>query len=83
MIDLPALVGHEQAGTVVESGDGVTEFSSATASSRSILAPCGQCFFCLRGQENSVIHLILPNGAYAEFIKIPARIVARKHARHS
>ena len=39
-------------------------------------APCGQCYFCSRGQENLCDDLLFNNGAYAEFIRIPARIVA-------
>ena len=35
MIVPPALFGHELAGTVVEAGDGVSDFLPATASSRS------------------------------------------------
>ena len=40
-------------------------------------APCGQCYFCERGQENLCDDLLFNNGAYAEFIRIPARIVAK------
>ena len=77
MIVPPALFGHELAGTVVESGDGVTDFSPGDRVVALNSAPCGQCFFCLRGQENLCDDLIFNNGAYAEFIKIPARIVAK------
>jgi L-iditol 2-dehydrogenase len=40
-------------------------------------APCGQCYFCLRNQENLCDDLLFNNGAYAEFIRIPSRIVAK------
>jgi L-iditol 2-dehydrogenase len=40
-------------------------------------APCGHCYFCERGQENLCDDLLFNNGAYAEFIRIPARIVAK------
>jgi L-iditol 2-dehydrogenase len=40
-------------------------------------APCGECYFCQRGQENLCDDLLFNNGAYAEFIRIPARIVAK------
>jgi len=72
MIVPPALFGHEMAGTVVEEdfvpGGRVVALNSA---------PCGQCYFCERGQENLCDDLLFNNGAYAEFIRIPERIVAK------
>ncbi|MFI5105917.1 MAG: zinc-binding dehydrogenase, partial [Terriglobales bacterium] len=38
-------------------------------------APCGACFYCLKHQENLCEDLLFNNGAYAEYIKIPRRIV--------
>ncbi len=77
MIVPPALFGHEQAGTVVEAGDGVTDFAPGDRVVALNSAPCGKCYFCLRGQENLCDDLLFNNGAYAEFIKIPERIVAK------
>jgi L-iditol 2-dehydrogenase len=77
MIVPPALFGHELAGTVVESGQGVSDFSPGDRVVALNSAPCGLCYFCLRGQENLCDDLIFNNGAYAEFIKIPERIVAK------
>ncbi|MGD0787039.1 MAG: zinc-binding dehydrogenase [Terracidiphilus sp.] len=77
MIVPPALFGHELAGIVVEAGDGVTAFASGDRVVALNSAPCGQCFFCERGQENLCDDLLFNNGAYAEFIRIPARIVAK------
>jgi L-iditol 2-dehydrogenase len=76
MIVPPALFGHEMAGTVVEAGAGVKEFTPGARVVALNSAPCGHCFFCLRGQENLCDDLLFNNGAYAEFIRIPARIVA-------
>jgi L-iditol 2-dehydrogenase len=77
MIVPPALFGHELAGTVVEAGEGVTEFATGDRVVALNSAPCGQCYFCARGQENLCDDLLFNNGAYAEFIRIPARIVAK------
>lgn len=77
MIVPPALFGHELAGTVVEAGDGVTDFAPGDRVVALNSAPCGQCYFCERGQENLCDDLLFNNGAYAEFIRIPARIVAK------
>jgi L-iditol 2-dehydrogenase len=77
MIVPPALFGHELAGTIVEAGEGVTDFAPGDRVVALNSAPCGQCYFCLRGQENLCDDLLFNNGAYAEFIKIPERIVAK------
>ncbi len=76
MIVPPALFGHELAGTVLEAGEGVTGFAAADRVVALNSAPCGQCYFCERGQENLCDDLLFNNGAYAEFIRVPARIVA-------
>src|ERR1035437_63509 len=77
MIVPPALFGHELAGTVVESGEGVEGFPSGSRVVALNSAPCGECYFCKRGQQNLCDDLMFNNGAYAEFIRIPARIVAK------
>jgi L-iditol 2-dehydrogenase len=77
MIVPPALFGHEQAGTIIEVGEGVTDFAPGDRVVALNSAPCGECYFCQRGQENLCDDLLFNNGAYAEFIRIPARIVAK------
>ena len=81
MIVPPALFGHELAGTVVQAGQGVTDFSDGDRVVALNSAPCGQCYFCEHGQENLCDDLLFNNGAYAEFIRIPSRIVAKNTLR--
>ena len=38
-------------------------------------APCNVCMFCRKGQPNLCEDLLFNNGAYAEYIRIPGRIV--------
>ena len=77
MIVPPALFGHELAGTVVEAGEGVTGFAPGDRVVALNSAPCGECYFCEHGQENLCDDLLFNNGAYAEFIRIPSRIVSK------
>jgi len=77
MIVPPALFGHEMAGTVVEVGAGAEGFAAGDRVVALNSAPCGACYYCERGQENLCDDLLFNNGAYAEFIRIPARIVAK------
>jgi L-iditol 2-dehydrogenase len=81
MIVPPALFGHELAGTVVEAGKDVTEFAPGARVVALNSAPCGHCYFCEHGQENLCDDLLFNNGAYAEFIRVPARIVAKNTLR--
>jgi len=77
MLTLDRLFGHELAGTVDSVGDGVTAFRVADRVVPLNSAPCDACFFCRNGQQNLCDDLLFNNGAYAEFIRIPARIAAR------
>ena len=77
MIVPPAVFGHELAGDVVAAGEDVTKFSIGQRVVAANSAPCDQCFFCRRGLQNLCEDLLFNNGAYAEYIRIPARIVER------
>jgi L-iditol 2-dehydrogenase len=77
MIVPPAVFGHELAGDVVAVGEGVTKFSVGDRVVAANSAPCDECFFCRRGLQNLCEDLLFNNGAYAEYIRIPARIVER------
>ncbi len=75
MIVPPALFGHELAGVVEEVGPGVKHFSKGMHVVALNSAPCQMCFYCSKHQENLCENLLFNNGAYAEYIKIPRRIV--------
>ena len=77
MIVPPAVFGHELAGDVVALGPGVTKFSLGQRVVAANSAPCEQCFFCRRNLQNLCEDLLFNNGAYAEYIRIPSRIVER------
>lgn len=81
MIVPPAVFGHELAGDVVALGDGVEKFHIGERVVAANSAPCQECFFCRRGLENLCEDLLFNNGAYAEYIRIPARIVERNTYR--
>lgn len=75
MIVPPAVFGHEMAGVVEEIGAGVESFHPGMRVVAANSGPCNQCFFCERHLANLCEDLLFLNGAYAEFIKIPERIV--------
>lgn len=75
MITLPAPLGHELAGDVVEVGEAVRHFEVGERVVAANSAPCLKCFFCRRDEKNLCENLLFVNGAYAEFIRIPGRVV--------
>ncbi|HJW19867.1 MAG TPA: alcohol dehydrogenase catalytic domain-containing protein [Candidatus Nitrosotalea sp.] len=77
MLTPPVTFGHEMAGTVHEVGAGVTGFRKGDRVVALNSAPCDKCYFCKRNQQNLCDDLLFNNGAYAEFIRIPARIVEK------
>jgi L-iditol 2-dehydrogenase len=77
MIVPPALFGHELAGDIVKMGSEVEGFKIGQRVVAANSAPCGQCFFCSKGQDNLCEDLLFNNGAYAEYIRIPERIVSK------
>jgi L-iditol 2-dehydrogenase len=77
MIVPPALFGHELAGDIVAVGEDVRKFRVGQRVVAANSAPCMECFYCRRGSQNLCEDLLFNNGAYAEYIRIPARIVER------
>ncbi len=75
MIVPPALFGHELAGVIEEVGAGVSGFKKGMRVVALNSAPCQMCFYCSKHQENLCEDLLFNNGAYAEYIRIPKRIV--------
>lgn len=73
----PTPFGHEYAGTVEEVGKDVNRFEAGMRVVATNSAPCGTCFFCKRGKPNLCNQLknSLVNGAYAEYIRVPAPVV--------
>lgn len=80
-ITLPAVIGHEIAGTVVEAGEDVDGYAVGDAV---VLSPagwsCGECRICRRGQENLCGNRVALSyeypGGFAEYVAVPAPLVA-------
>jgi L-iditol 2-dehydrogenase len=75
MIRPPAVFGHEVAGVVEEVGSGGEGPSPGTAVAVANSAPCGDCYYCRHDTPSLCDDLLFWNGAYAEFARVPARVV--------
>ncbi len=74
---MPTPFGHEFAGDLAAVGSAVRGWHEGDPVMAVPTAPCGHCYFCRRRQENlcdSVMDTMVL-GAYAEYIKIPARLL--------
>ena len=77
MLQPPIPFGHELAGIASAVGPGVTKFAVGDRVVPLNSAPCDACFFCRHNQQNLCDDLLFNNGAYAEYLRIPARIVEK------
>lgn len=81
MIVPPAVFGHELSGIISEVHPDAAEWKTGERVVAANSAPCGQCFYCHNGQENLCDDLLFLNGAYAESIVVPARLVQKNLLR--
>jgi L-iditol 2-dehydrogenase len=81
MIVPPAVFGHELAGTIDAIGEGVTDWRPGDRVVAANSAPCGGCFYCDIDREELCEDLLFLNGAYAEYLTVPRRIVQKNLLR--
>jgi len=74
---MPTPFGHEFAGEIADAGSHVRGFREGDPVMAVPTAPCGRCYYCQRAQENlcETVMDTMVLGAYAEYIKLPARLV--------
>jgi L-iditol 2-dehydrogenase len=77
MLRVPTPFGHEMAGTVVAEGGGAAGFAPGARVVVLNSASCGACGYCRRGRENLCSDLAYLNGAFAEYLLVPERVVRR------
>lgn len=75
MITVPSVFGHEFSGTIAAVGARVQGFQEGTRVVANNSAPCHRCYYCRRHLANLCEDLLFLNGAYAEYIAVPQRIV--------
>lgn len=74
---VPSGFGHEFAGTIHSLGKKVKGFSVGDRVVAANSAPCRKCYYCRIQEYNLCEDLNFLNGAFADYIKIPAPIAAQ------
>ena len=75
MITVPSLFGHEMAGEIAAVGSSVHHFKEGDRVVVANSAPCESCVYCAHDRENLCTDIHYLNGAFAEYIRVPARFV--------
>jgi len=77
---LPQILGHEPAGVVAVTGDGVTDWMPGDRVAFVAARPCGQCSYCRANRENLCVSLVVPgvdgDGAMAEYAVADQRFLS-------
>ncbi len=75
----PLTMGHEVSGEIVDVGSGVTAWKKGERVVPGISGPCGRCADCHGGRANlcAAGHADRLWGAFAEYVRVPAGVVAR------
>lgn len=76
MLNPPTLFGHEASGRIVAVGAGIKNWQIGDRVVANNSAPCTKCFFCQRKEYSLCPNLTWNNGTFAQYLKIPAPIVA-------
>ena len=71
----PSLFGHQFSGEIVKTGKNVKNFSRGQRVVSLNSAPCFECHFCKIKRFSLCENIEFLNGAYAEYIAVPERIV--------
>jgi L-iditol 2-dehydrogenase len=82
----PIVMGHEAAGTIAETGPGVSGWNAGDRVTFDSTISCGACWHCRRGEINLCDNRRVlgvscaeyrQDGAFAELVAVPARILYR------
>jgi len=76
MIVRGSVFGHEWAGDIAELGEGVKDFAIGDRVVAANSVPCFRCYYCKLQRYSMCENILYNNGAYAEYIKIPANILS-------
>ncbi len=76
-LDFPHILGSDFSGTIATLGSGVTGWPIGQKVVANPTLWCGHCAFCIAGRQNQCEHFAILGehvpGAYAEYVRVPAK----------
>ncbi|MFA1820139.1 zinc-dependent dehydrogenase [Virgibacillus oceani] len=79
----PSIIGHELAGTVVEVGKNINDFTVGERVGVAPVIPCGNCYYCQNAMENVCANRTAIgyeyDGGFAEYVRIPKTALQSKN----
>ena len=77
---VPAILGHEVAGLIVETGADVMDWQVGQRVGVYPIAACGSCFYCMAGRHSLCLSEYGlgrgADGAFAEYLAVPAEVLS-------
>lgn len=73
----PHPFGHEYSGVIERVGSDVRDFREGDRVAVHNTAPCGRCYWCKHGQPSMCEDMLFNRGSYAEYVRVPGRIVSQ------
>lgn len=71
----PHPFGHEYSGVIAAAGKNVKGFKEGDRVAVHNTAPCNECYYCKKGFPSMCENMLFNRGSYAEYVKVPERIV--------
>jgi|SRR5690554_976684 len=75
----PQIIGHEVAGTISQVGSKLEGFEVGQRVAVAPAIPCGECFFCERGEQTACENAVSLGyhfaGGFAEYMEVPWRAI--------
>ncbi len=71
----PHPFGHEYSGVIAKIGKDVNGFKEGDRVAVHNTAPCNECYYCKKGVPSMCENMLFNRGSYAEYVKVPSRIV--------
>lgn len=72
-----ARIGHESAGTIVETGKDVEDFKHGERVAILGRVPCGKCHWCRRGRHHVCPNRLDVRGGFSEYVAVKPQMLAR------
>ncbi len=77
---VPAILGHEVAGLIVETGTDVEDWQVGQRVAVYPIAACGGCFYCMAGRHSLCLREYGlgrgADGAFAEYLAVPSEVLS-------